>query len=66
MPTELTSHQVAVSLIEPLRKIEKIKRRPDKCLCSEGAAYGLKKILCGKTLIKQDLFTQNQKKNKDL
>ena len=32
----------------------------------EGAAYCLKKNVCGKTLIKQDRFTQNQKKNKDL
>ena len=29
----------------------------------EGAAYCLKKNVCGKTLIKQDWFTQNQKKN---
>ena len=29
----------------------------------EGAAYCLKKNVCGKTLIKQDRFTQNQRKN---
>ena len=32
----------------------------------EGAAYCVKKNVCGKTLIKQGRFTQNRKKNKDL
>ena len=57
--------QAVVSVIEPSCKIVKMERRRDKRLV-EGAAYCLKKNLCGKTLIKQDQFTQNQKKNKDL
>ena len=63
MPTELTRRRFRWKNL--CVKLWKWNERPTNSSV-EGAAYCLKKKLCGKTLIKQDRFTQNQKKNKDL
>ena len=59
------ANQAAVSLKEPLRKIMIMDEGQTNAFV-EGAAYCVKKNVCGKTLIKQDRFTQNRKKYKDL
>ena len=60
LPTELTRRRFRWKNL--CVKLWKWNERPTNSSV-EGAAYCLKKKLCGKTLIKQDRFTQNQKKN---
>ena len=63
MPTELTRRRFRwKSLCVKLWKLKEGQTNASV----EGAAYCLKKNLRGKTLIKQDRFTQNQMKNKRL